>query len=420
MMYEQQISAFRRRIEVSKILEVVGCNNPNRVGDIVFIHGLTGDPRSTWKFVDPSDGGYTFFWPEAIGKDCPHFGVWSIGYESSPTKLLGFNMPMIDRATNILDLFDAYDLGNRPIFFVAHSLGGLLVKAILRHSSELPPEHSKSGVFRNTKGVAFFGTPHTGSGLANIGKAIPGFLPTEIIHELTRGDAYLRDLSNWFAEKAVANGFVCLAYSETRKTRGVIVVDAVSAAPGGVGMRPTPVDADHYSICKIPNQSDQRYKQIQKLLGSLSSPPVLPTLSTHVEGVDISLSVVPDPPKDRRCMHLSDMLGQDRTRSENERMTYCTFLQKLGDESYRKAFGSFVQERRMEKFGRKWSEAKRKVPIGYELQERTWRRVESGDCQPSHDTLSLVSYVLDFKSADELINSFEAWLSDLRKESEKY
>jgi pimeloyl-ACP methyl ester carboxylesterase len=295
---------------MSKIVEVAGCNNPDRVGDIVFIHGLTGDPRSTWEFVEPSDGGYTFFWPEELGNDCPHFGVWSIGYESSPTKWLGHNMPMIDRATNILDLFDAYNLGHRPIFFVAHSLGGLLVKAILRHSSELPPEQSKSGVFRNTKGVAFFGTPHTGSGLANLGKAIPGFRPTEIIHELTRCDAYLRDLSNWFAEKAVANGFVCLAYSETRKTRGVIVVDAVSAAPGGVGMRPTPFDADHYSICKIPSQSDQRYKQIQKLLSSHSSSPVLPTFSTRVDGVDISLSVVPDPPKDGRCI---EFIPPDRT-----------------------------------------------------------------------------------------------------------
>lgn len=103
-----------------------------------------------------------------------------------------------------------------------------------------------------------------------------------------------------------------------------------------------------------------------------------------------------------------------------KKITYATFLQKLGDEAYRQAFGKFVEEKRLDKFGRKWADPTSKAAIGgHDLQDRTWRRVESGDGKPTDDTLSLVSFVLDYKSREELISSFEAWYSELHQESER-
>ncbi len=45
-------------------------------------------------------------------------------------------MPLYDRARNSLERFDLAEIGKKPIGFVCHSLGGLLVKQILRLANE--------------------------------------------------------------------------------------------------------------------------------------------------------------------------------------------------------------------------------------------------------------------------------------------
>jgi ABC-type amino acid transport substrate-binding protein len=100
-------------------------------------------------------------------------------------------------------------------------------------------------------------------------------------------------------------------------------------------------------------------------------------------------------------------------------ITFGVFLQKLGEEAYRRAFGKFIQEKRLELFGRKWAQPKSLAPAGFELQERTWRRVELGEVQPSDDTLNVITTVLGYKSRDVLVNDFEQWYADLHSDSER-
>lgn len=113
-------------------IERISDENADAVADIVFIHGLWGDATETWEFVDPQFGDYKKFWPRDLAEDCPETTVWSVGYDSSPTKWIGHNMPLLDRANSLLDLLDSYEIGSRPLVFITHSLGGLLAKAILR------------------------------------------------------------------------------------------------------------------------------------------------------------------------------------------------------------------------------------------------------------------------------------------------
>jgi hypothetical protein len=51
---------------------------------------------------------------------------------------------------------------NRDLIFLAHSLGGILVKEVLRRS-EVDPDVKLKMIFNSTTGVFFFGTPHRGS-----------------------------------------------------------------------------------------------------------------------------------------------------------------------------------------------------------------------------------------------------------------
>lgn len=65
---------------------------------------------------------------------------------------------------------------HRPIIFIGHSLGGLVIQKALLHSDESPDE-LYSDVVDSTAGVVFLGTPHRGSTLANWGG-----LGTDFVH----------------------------------------------------------------------------------------------------------------------------------------------------------------------------------------------------------------------------------------------
>lgn len=68
-----------------------------------------------------------------------------------------------------------YLIKNRPIIFVGHSLGGLVIKAALIKSAEYHSHDRFPGlaeIYKNTLGVVFIGTPHSGSGKETYGEVL--------------------------------------------------------------------------------------------------------------------------------------------------------------------------------------------------------------------------------------------------------
>lgn len=57
------------------------------------------------------------------------------------------------------------EVSDHPIIFVAHSLGGILVKRALELSNDLTSRHADDNrsVYIATYGIIFLGTPHTGA-----------------------------------------------------------------------------------------------------------------------------------------------------------------------------------------------------------------------------------------------------------------
>ena len=74
--------------------KISGCDRPDRVADVIFVHGLDGDARTTWHPKDRPDA----FWPAWLGADVPAVGVWSLGYAVSASAWKGHAMPLADRA----------------------------------------------------------------------------------------------------------------------------------------------------------------------------------------------------------------------------------------------------------------------------------------------------------------------------------
>jgi protein SERAC1 len=103
---------------MSEMVEISTPGQASRSADVIFVHGLAGDARATWR------GQGNAFWPKWLANDLPSVGVWSLGYESAVLKW-GHSMAIRDRAINALAQLEANDLGKNPTVFVCHSLGGL-------------------------------------------------------------------------------------------------------------------------------------------------------------------------------------------------------------------------------------------------------------------------------------------------------
>jgi pimeloyl-ACP methyl ester carboxylesterase len=147
--------------------------------DVIFIHGLNGDERSTWQFEK------TPSWQTWLSDALPEANIWSLGYGLTSSWLRGGSIPLTDRAINVLATLSVELREDRLIVFVCHSYGGLLVKQLLRTSREIAPEYAD--LMKRVRGVVFLGTPHTGSGVAEYSLALRKILRSSpAIDELRR------------------------------------------------------------------------------------------------------------------------------------------------------------------------------------------------------------------------------------------
>jgi hypothetical protein len=269
--------------------------------DVVFVHGLGGDPIETWR----SGTDENTSWPHWLALEFgTQIGVWSLGYAAAPTRWQGIPffggkdpdagaaMSLPRRAENALDRLVGAGIGQRPLCFITHSLGGLLVKSILRRSADSQFATERLQVVEQCRGVLFLATPHHGSRLADLACAIKVYLPSVSTLDLKDNDDHLMDLYEWYRGFAPSHHILTRSYYENKETKGVvIVVPRSSADPGVAGETargPTPLDRDHLEISKPRNRDDQAYigstQLIRQILSgetpeSGSGQPVLNSLS---------------------------------------------------------------------------------------------------------------------------------------------
>jgi hypothetical protein len=259
---------------MAELQKISGCENPHRVADVILVHGLDGDARTTWQEKDRPET----FWPGWLGEDFPQAGVRSLDYESSSMAWRGDSMPLYDRANNVLNLFEQEGVGQRPIGFVCHSLGGLLIKQVLRNAKD-SKNAAWQAVMGQTRFIVFLSTPHSGSGMANWIQYMGKVLRTSVsVKELKAHHPQLRQLNIWYRDHVADLGIKNFVYCEEQKTGrtyfglgGILVVDKTSADPGIPGVTPISLDEDHISICKPARDGkrSQVYHQVKRMTEEL-------------------------------------------------------------------------------------------------------------------------------------------------------
>ena len=258
--------------------------------DVVFIHGLGGDPFKTWQHNSekPDDS-----WPHWLSVARDQVGVHCLSYDAAPHRWLGESMPLGDTAEASIGTLIAAGIGERPLIMVGHSMGGLVIKQILRKVQDRRVIQKWQQLGASTKAVIFLGTPHRGAKLASIlarfGQYF-GMSPAPTIDNLRRHSELLVDINDWYGANAHEMGIETHCFYETVGTQGmflpggVVIVDKGSGDIDLPNIPSYPISVDHIAICKPTIQSDSRCGYLLQLVDgllkhSISDESSLPTKS---------------------------------------------------------------------------------------------------------------------------------------------
>ena len=232
---------------------------------VIFFHGLGGHPYSTWRaLTEPK-----VCWPQWLAEDIKGLAVWTIGYDAAVSRWHGSAMHLTDRATNLLELILLEPkLKTGEIILIGHSLGGLVIKQLLRIAESMARQREDVANFiRRVRRVAFLATPHTGVGAASLGDRLRILIrPSAATACLVRNDPNLRDLNVWYREWSTPQSVAHLILFESQPLRIIGLLVKPDSSDPGLSARPIPVDSDHITVCKPKDRSSEVYAHIRSFI----------------------------------------------------------------------------------------------------------------------------------------------------------
>ncbi|KAL9093906.1 MAG: hypothetical protein Q9165_003829 [Trypethelium subeluteriae] len=224
---------------------------PNGI-DIVFVHGLGGNARRKWSWKRDE----SLFWPKWLvdEENCSAFRIFTFGYNSN-WRSLASNLNITDFAKELLLQLLAFDEGSvrRKIVFVAHSLGGLVVKKAYILGKQ---ESHYADIVARIHGMIFLATPHRGAQYATM------------VNNILRASNALQDINEQFWH--CCQELALVSFFETVKTGfgfgKAVVVDKDSAVLQYLGEISSPLNADYHTICKFRSRGDSNYMSVRNII----------------------------------------------------------------------------------------------------------------------------------------------------------
>ncbi|KAK4211569.1 hypothetical protein QBC37DRAFT_11651 [Rhypophila decipiens] len=256
-------TALQGRFSVKGPLGLTTLHEPSETRvDFIFVHGLYGGSRKTWN-IKPEDPAT--FWPQEwlpYESGFKHVRIHAFGYDSdwsktqhSVLRVRDFAQSLISHIANSPVLKKSRDT---PIVFVAHSMGGLVIKqAFLLAKLQEAYHHVATRIHT----MYFLGTPHRGSSAAVYLKAYLAIsIPTgakAYVKELLPDSDTAMDINDNF--RHACKDVQLWSFFEGVPTAGIMIVEKASAVMDLPGERVEYLPADHRHLCKFSSMLDPCY-----------------------------------------------------------------------------------------------------------------------------------------------------------------
>ena len=270
-----QMKGLKRLCDGIYILHPNCRSQDEAVVDVVFVHGIQGSPFYTWRQGKSEDQAlFTDCWPKDwLPSDYPNIRVIGVHYESffsdwfSTCPVENDDKRSLEvQSAAIKKKLEECGVGDRPIVWVAHSLGGLITKRMLSISKE-----DDSNFLSSTKGAVFYSVPHLGSPVANrTGRARFVLFPSKEVSEVEENSEKLQQLHQDFMELAKQFKIDCLDFGESKPYKipyvqyGQMIVPQDSCNVGyGRFML---LDTNHQDVCKPVSKVDPRYWEVSAMV----------------------------------------------------------------------------------------------------------------------------------------------------------
>ncbi|KAJ5046285.1 uncharacterized protein L3040_003532 [Drepanopeziza brunnea f. sp. 'multigermtubi'] len=274
-----------KRYEVTEVY----CH-PDAKVDIVLVHGLNGNPRNTW--TAPNG----VFWPSQLlpaslkshqarilvyGYNAD---VYTFGSEKSGPSSDMIHQHAQTLIANLALERKGEEVQEHPIIWVAHSLGGILVKRALELSFDLQGNHDDDlrSIFVSTFGVIFLGTPHTGADPAKWGLILQGMVNalvpkklfethSQLVKTLISNNEILQNINLRFLDLYPNRLRICMVHeghpTDLRGTKHLIV-DQSAASPQLPDVQYFGIEATHSGMCKFESKNAPGFTNVSVTLRS--------------------------------------------------------------------------------------------------------------------------------------------------------
>lgn len=156
-----------------------------------------------------NDQNYSFCWPiDWLPQQFPQIRILGLQFESALSYWVKKICPceqdklkLKTRSADYLPRLAAAGVGEggRPVVWVCHSMGGLIVKGIINQALDSDDEKIRN-IGKNTRGVVFLGTPHKGSAIAKYSQQTALLWPTIEVKDMEENSKELLKLNDTFLE----------------------------------------------------------------------------------------------------------------------------------------------------------------------------------------------------------------------------
>ncbi|KAF8245681.1 TPR-like protein [Wilcoxina mikolae CBS 423.85] len=247
--------------------------------DVIAVSGLSGHAFGSWRSPYAS---HVMWLRDILHKDFPGFRIFTWGYESdlkhdntSVSSIMNFSRQLLTAVHAARDGDETAK--HRPIIFIGHSLGGLVIKQALVDAAQGRSENDRA-ILLSCVGLFLFGVPNRGLNNNNLLSLVKENKMAPFIHNLMEGSELLHTLHVAFLRsyKETLKSCYVVSFYETRDTKTVVDTNGVwsrsdppirmvtqdsatSFMPEEEVHNQIAIIADHSSLVKFTGRTDTNY-----------------------------------------------------------------------------------------------------------------------------------------------------------------